>query len=163
MPFQAKSLDTYKRDAARLLKAARAGDAAALARFGGLGHVPPSPQLKHALAAVAKEAGFDGWPALKAAQDAADFSDIFTAPHVKDSLNAWFATYDEGKAHHRAAGGLLLPYRGQVFVASLDMLLRRGFERDDPDWRDIGYDFVRPASPMAYARIAAALRRRFGA
>lgn len=163
MPLQAKSLDTYKRDAARLLKAARTGDAAALARLGGLDNAPEAPQLKHALAAVAKEAGFHAWTALKTARDGADFSDLFAAPQVKDSLNAWFATYAEGKAHHQAAGGLLLPYRNQVFVTSLDMLPRLGFERDDPDWKAIGYDFVRPASQSAHARITAALGRRFGA
>src|SRR3569623_787802 len=163
MPLQAKSLDTYKRDTARLLKAARTGDASAAARLRTLDELPAVPQLKHALAVVAREAGFDGWTALKTASEGGDFSDVFAAPQVKDSVNAWFATYDEGKAHHVGAGGVLLPYRGQVFVTSLNILSRLGFERDDPDWKDIGYDFVRPASPAAHARITAAFRRSFGA
>ncbi|MBP2159979.1 MULTISPECIES: hypothetical protein [Asticcacaulis] len=42
------------------------------------------------------------------------------------------------------------------------MLGRLGFEADHPDWRDIGYDFVRPVSEAAHARIKASLQRRFG-
>jgi hypothetical protein len=54
-----------------------------------------------------------------------------------------------------------LPYRHQFFVSSLAMLERLGFETDHPDWRDIGYDFVRPASEAAHTRIKASLQRRF--
>jgi len=168
MPAQARitpeiSVEQYRRDAARLLKALKAGDAAALARFTVLDNPPAAPQLKHALAVVAREAGFDGWTALKTAREGLDFTEFFGAPRFKDSLNAWFASYDEGKAHHRSVGGVLLPYRHHVFVTSLDILPRLGFAVDDPDWAEIGYDFVQPASSSAYERIAASLRRRFGA
>ena len=163
MPEQANPLDSCKRDAARLLKAAKTGDSAALARFGVLENLPGSLQLKHALAVVAKEAGFDSWTALKAAREGLDFAEFFGGPRIKDSLNAWFASYDEGKAHQKAAGGVLLPYRNHVFVTSLDILPRLGYALDDPDWKEIGHDFVRPASMEAHARIKAALQRRFGA
>ena len=163
MPEQAKSLDTSKRDAARLLKAAKAGDAAALARFGVLENLPNALQLKHALAVVAREAGHDSWAALKIAREGVDFAEFFGGPRIKDSLNAWFASYDEGKAHHAIVGGVLLPYRNHVFVTSLDILPRLGYAADDPDWKEIGHDFVRPASVEAHARIKAALQRRFGA
>ena len=156
------SVDQFKRDAARLLKAQRAGDPAALARFAALDHPPAQPQLKHALAVIAQAEGFPGWAELKQAEGGIDFSEFFTRPGIGDTLNAWFPTYDEAKAHQDAAGGVILPYRHQVFVSSIAILGRLGYEADHPDWQAIGYDFVKPASPDAHANIKAALIRRFG-
>lgn len=158
-----KPISAFKRDAARLLKGLRAGDADAETRFSILRETPASAQLKHALAVIAMEAGFECWTALKATRDEPDFSDIFVRPGISDSLNAWFSTYDEARTYHQAHGGLLLPYRHQVFVTSLAALTRLGFETDHPDWIAIGYDFVQPASAGAHGRIKAALLRRFGA
>jgi len=157
-----KPISVYKRDAARLLKAVRAGDSDAETRFSILRQAPASPQLKHALAVVAMEAGYECWTALKAAGDQPDFSDIFVRPGISDSLNAWFSTYEEAKTYHQVHGGVLLPYRHQVFVTSLAVLTRLGYEQDHPDWKEIGHDFVRPASAAAHARIKGALLRRFG-
>ncbi len=157
----ASSLDTYKRDAARLLKQVRAGDASARARFERLDSPPEAPQLKHALAVVARELGFAGWADLKQARTGLDFSEFFVAPGLGDTLNAWFSTYDEAKAFQVANGGVLLPYRHHVFVTSLAILDRLGFEAGHTDWAAIGYDFVRPASTAAQARIKIALERRF--
>lgn len=156
------SLDHYKRNAARLLKQARAGNATALQRFQHLDNPPKDLQLKHALAVIAAEAGHDGWTALKHSTTGLDFSEFFAAPHLRDSLNPWFSTYDEAKAFQMENGGVLLPYRHHVFVSSTAMLARLGFEEDHADWQAIGFDFVRPASPEAYGRITAGLRRRFG-
>ncbi len=155
-------LDTYRRDAVRLLKAARSGDAAARSRFARLDNPPDAPQLKHALAIVAQEAGFSGWAALKGAHGGVDFAEFFAAPGLGDSLNVWFAAYDEARAFHAANGGLLLPYRRHYFVSSLALLDRLGFESGHADWAAIGYDFARPVSAAAHARIKAALERRFG-
>lgn len=164
MPATAlKPLDSYKRDAARLLKSMRTGDATAIARFARLDNPPADLQLKHALAVVAQEAGFESWTALKQSSEEVDFSEIFASPGLKDSINHWFRNYDEAKVHHAAHGGVLLPYRSQAFVTSFDILPRLGYEIDDPDWRDIGHDFVKPASDAAHERIKARLTRRFAA
>lgn len=162
LAHEPKTIDRLKRDAARLLKSARAGDPAAIARFAALDNPPAEPQLKHALAVIAREEGFAGWTELKTAREGMDFSEFFARPGLGDTLNAWFPTYDEAKAHQQAAGGVLLPYRHQVFVTSTAILGRLGFEDGHPDWTAIGHDFVRPASPDAHARITAALTRRFG-
>lgn len=163
MPEQASfSLDSLKRDAARLLKLARAGDAAALRRFDCLSNPPEALQLKHALTVVADETGYDSWIALKQAQSGLDFSEFFGSPGFKDSLNHWFNNYEEGRAFLEAHGGVLLPYRHHVFVSSLAMVERLGFEADHTDWRDVGYDFVRPKSQAAFERIKLSLTRRFG-
>jgi hypothetical protein len=158
-----KPIDAYKRDAAKLLKAVRTDDLTARDRFQRLENAPADLQLKHALAVIAHEAGFPTWTALKSAAEETDFSEIFAAPGLKDSINHWFATYEEAQAHHLAHGGVLLPYRHQAFVTSLEILPRLGYEKDDPDWADIGYDFIRPASPDALARIKRRLSRRLTA
>ena len=158
----AAPLDTYKRDAARLLKQARSGDASARARFERLDNPPETPQLKHALAVVAQEAGFAGWAALKQAGTGLDFNEFFAAPGFGDTLNVWFSTYEEARAFHLVNGGVLLPYRRHYFVTSMAMLERLGFEAGHADWAAIGHDFARPVSAAAHARIKAALDRRFG-
>ena len=155
-----KPIDTYKRDAAKLLKAVRADDAAARIRFHQLENAPAGMQLKHALTVIAHEAGFPTWSALKSAAEEVDFSEIFAAPGLKDSINHWFRNYEEAKAHQAAHGGVLLPYRTQAFVTSLEILPRLGYEKDDPDWAGIGYDFIQPASTEALARIKTRLSRR---
>lgn len=163
MPEQASfSIDSLKRDAARLLKQARASDEAALERFASLRSPPETLQLKHALAVVADEAGFDSWAELKQTQTGLDFSEFFARPSFRDSLNPWFNNYEEAREFQAANGGVLLPYRHHFFVSSLAMLERLGFEADHPDWHNIGHDFVRPASEAAHARIKASLQRRFG-
>lgn len=161
------SLDTYRRAAVRLLKGMRSDDelrhASAMDRFARLAMRIPHQtfQLKHALAVIADEAGYPNWAALKQACDGPDFSEFFAAPGLKDSLNAWFTDYAEAAGHRAETDGVLLPYRQQMFVTSAAILPRLGFTTDDPDWRDIGYDFVRPVDPAAHARIVAALTRRF--
>ncbi len=165
MPVEAahsKPVSAYKRDAARLLKAYRVGDTDACQRFARLRDAD-QPQLKHALAVIATEAGHHSWADLKTAIDGVDFLEFFAGPHVRDSLNAWFNNYDEAKTYQQAYGGVVLPYRDHVFVSSLATLTRLGYEVDHPDWKDIGYDFVRPASEAAHGRITAALQRRFAA
>ncbi len=139
----------------------RAGELAAKTRFAVLDNPPSDLQLKHALTVIALEAGYEGWTALKQKADGLDVSELFAAPGLKDSINHWFATYDEAKAHQSAHGGVLLPYRHQAFVTSLEILPRLGYEKDDPDWKDIGHDFIRPASAEAHSRIQAKLTRRF--
>lgn len=163
MPEQATLfVDSLKRDAARLLKQARAGDPAALNRFAVLRSPPETLQLKHALAVVADEAGFDSWTDMKHSRTGLDFSEFFAGPSLRDSLNPWFNNYEEARAFLETNGGVLLPYRHHFFVSSLAILERLGFEADHPDWRDIGYDFVRPKSESALNRIKASLQRRFG-
>ena len=64
------SLDTLKKDAKRWLKAVRAGDAAARTRLAAAWpNAPAEPALRDIQHAMAREYGFDGWIALKAALD----------------------------------------------------------------------------------------------
>ena len=162
MPAPArKPVDSYRRDAARLLKAAKDRSPGALEQFAALDNPPPNLQLKHALAVIASQAGFESWAQLKNDAEAPNFSEFFTSNGRADSINHWFSGYAEARAHHELYGGVLLPFRHQCFVTSLEILGRIGFEKDDPDWREIGYDFITPRSDAALSRIKAKLTRRY--
>jgi ankyrin repeat protein len=69
------NLEYYRKQAKALLKTARSGDAAALARLGG------TPALHTAQLAIAREQGFASWPRFRAflAQSALDFQGLATA------------------------------------------------------------------------------------
>lgn len=68
-------------------------------------------------------------------------------------LNHWFSDYAEARAHLERAGGFLLPYGAQYFVAESAAITHLGLDPDDPDWARIGYDWVRPADAVAFARL----------
>lgn len=120
---------------------------------------PTRVRLKHALTVVAVEQGFASWVALKAASLAAAPSDRSLAadalyvPRMGVYLNRWFADYDEARAALAQEGGYLLPYRQYFFLTVAGAVRELGLDPDDPDWRAIGFDWVRPADAAAHARL----------
>lgn len=81
-----ETLDHLRRSAKALLKAARAGDARALARVRA--HVPAEAAPKHAdaLHALAREQGYASWPKLKFAHEAAAMDRSERAERLKRAL-----------------------------------------------------------------------------
>jgi len=73
-------------------------------------------------------------------------------------LNRWFTNYEEARASLESEGGYLLPYRSQFFVTDREGVLELGLDPDDADWERIGWDWVRPADPEAWARLMAKRR-----
>lgn len=116
-------------------------------------------RLKHALAVVASEHGFDSWTLLKAAADRApsagpsEGSPEMYEPGFDVLLNAWFARYDEARRALERHGGFLLPYRSQFLVCEAEGIRLLGLDPEDPDWELIGRDWVRPADADAWARL----------
>ena len=49
--------------------------------------------------------------------------------------------------------GYLLPYRHQFVICESAGIDALGLDPDDPDWERIGYDWVRPSDPAAWARL----------
>lgn len=74
-------------------------------------------------------------------------------------LNRWFGRYDEARVCLENEGGYLLPFRNQFFVTTSEAIRELGLDPEDPDWERIGYDWVRPRDPDAWARLSE--RRRF--
>jgi hypothetical protein len=100
-------------------------------------------KLKHALAVIAIENGFQSWLDLK----------IQINFIVGGYLNLWFAHYREAKSALKEKGGFLLPYKNQFFICSADYMKQIGFEPKDPDWEKIDYDWARPADQDAWQRL----------
>ena len=69
-------------------------------------------------------------------------------------VSRWFTTYEDARASLEAEGGYLLPYGEQCYVTLREGVRELGLDPDDPDWARIGWDWVRPADPEAWARLA---------
>ena len=125
-----------------------------------------SIQRKHALDTVAVEAGFASWAALMRAGDDQPsrrpaLEALFT-PISAVFLNHWCRSYDEARALLDREGGYLFPYRAQFVVTAAGLLQARGIDAHDPDWKRIGFDWVRPADARAHTRLCARLAATLG-
>jgi len=118
-------------------------------------------RLKHALAVVADEQGFDSWLALKRAfeeRSRTAEAPAFHTPRHHSLLNRWFTDHAEARASLEAHGGYLLPFGDQFFVTESEGIRDLGLDPDDPDWEAVSRDLARPCDPEASARLCA--RRR---
>ena len=111
-------------------------------------------QRKHCLAAVAREAGFQGWDhatrVLGGDEGEPDQGELLCPREAASFLNQWFASYGEAREAHRAQGGYLLGYRRQCFIAGRDYVASTlGLDPDDADWIALGFDWIRPRSAPA--------------
>lgn len=169
-------LPEYRIRARRLLKQLRSDSeeaaVAAAVRFGRLRSFSDRTfvqiledcdrvRLKHALAVIALEHGYESWRALKATAEAGGHSTgsspawgrkMYT-PKMDVFLNRWFARYEEAHASLREQGGFLLPYERQFFVCGEGAIRVLGLEPGDPDWDRIGRDWAKPLDPEAWQRL----------
>lgn len=98
---------------------------------------------KHALTVIALEKGFQSWSQLKC-----------QLPFIKGGfLNNWFANYAEAKSYQALNGGFLLPFKNQFFICDKNYIVNLGFNGNDPDWRLIDFDWVKPANKTAWQRL----------
>ncbi|MEJ6395378.1 hypothetical protein V8J82_19110 [Gymnodinialimonas sp. 2305UL16-5] len=138
--------------ASHLLKAARAGDPAALEKLDGV------TKRRRALDVAAHDIAGTSYASLRVGAGVAQPEQFFT-PKMSAFWNHWFAHYVEAAAHRAANGGVLLPYKTQFVVVELHFLRALGLDPDDPDWRRIGFDWVRPRDAQAFVRLNASLYR----
>lgn len=119
-------------------------------------------RLKHALAVVALENGYDSWPALKTAADEGrtpPFAAVVPPGRewyesgMDVLLNRWFATYEAARASLEEEGGFLFPYAHQFFLCEAEGIRILGLDPDDPDWERIGRNAVEPADAAAWERL----------
>jgi hypothetical protein len=174
-----QNLEEYRIRASRLMKDLRAADPVTTLQAAKRFQVLPAwqhstleqiaasrkrIQRKHALAVIAKEAGFQDWPQLKTASAANlpagfDTTKLFQARSA-GSLNLWFRNYEEARqAMTTEPKRYLFPYRHQFVVCETALLEDQGIETSDPDWERIGRDWAKPLDARAHARLAARLRR----
>lgn len=139
--------------ASRLLKAARAGDPAALARL------DPHLKRRRALDVAAQELAGVPYTILRENAVLAGIAcpERLFSPKVSMFWNHWFARYSDA-AHHRSVhGGLLFHYKSQFVVVELDFLEALGLDPADADWQHIGFDWVTPQDAAAFVRLNARL------
>lgn len=72
---------------------------------------------------------------------------------MDESLNRWFASYDEAVRSLETYGGYLLPYRHQFVVVEQAAIRALGLDPRDPDWEAVGRNCVQPAESEAFARL----------
>jgi len=163
MPRPVPDLREYKTAAKRLLAALQSDDpsvaSTAAERFSAALADRSAPeilagrdrmQLKHALAAIACEHRYTDWKALK------DAADVVWYPRSGGAfLNAWYARYEDARAHLDGHGGYLLTHRGDYFVCGEDFIRARGLDPADPRWTAIGHDVAKPRDQRACAELRA--------
>ena len=106
-----------------------------------------------ATAVIADEQGFDSWADLKSFCTK-QVTESFVDGYEGGFLNQWFIAYSEARDYQKTKGGFLLPYKKQFFVCEAEYIDWLGLDSDDPDWKAIDYDWVKPSSQKAYARLS---------
>lgn len=163
-----KVIERIKARARVLHRRAVQGDGSVVERFRTLppfrgapaGEVQLGVRRHHGLTLVARELGFDGWPALSAlltGERPPDFGTLLYPESCGAHWNVWSADYEEARSIRDAHGGYLLAYRRQFFIAEASYVDELGLDPADPDWQRAGRDWVRPADVRARARLAARL------
>ena len=127
----------------------------------------PTFRRKHCLSVVAAEFGFASWLEMKAVlcgkDQAAGFGTLLCPKRCAAHLNIWCKTYSEAAGIHKGRGGYLLAFRDQYLVVDRYYIESLGLDPDDPDWKALGFDWVRPrdvdARTRLYAKLVTALPR----
>jgi ankyrin repeat protein len=138
------NLEQQRKLAKDLIRAARSGDAAALARIrsarGDAGTTPRPLKLADAQLTIAREATFDSWPKLVASLEERDvkaFSDavqrgdrqrtqqLLAASHVRKHVNDPLFAFGQRAAHIAAKNELLL---AMLIAAGADVNLKSAWE-----------------------------------
>jgi hypothetical protein len=166
-------VDELKTRAAILCKRIAAGEASALPRLRALPEFTktdgaaleadaPGIRLKHCLAVVAREHGFQSWDharrVLRGDVTEQDCGTLLYDESVRGTLNVWFARYGEARAHldevRRVRGEhYLLSYRTQFLVVDRHFIEALGWDPADPDWQKLDFDWARPRDTAARQRL----------
>ena len=176
------NLEEYKIQASILLKLLRSANSGkalqAAARFQVLPHfVNVAPEQianrkgeikrKHALRVIAQENGRSSWQELKEnfEREAKREAMRSRGTHIslypqrcQGFLNEWCPTYEVARRHLQQMGGYLLPYKTQCFICTPEYIKTLGLHPDDPDWKRIGWDWVKPADRDAWERLNSKLK-----
>lgn len=162
----AETITYLKSEARKLHKSAMAGDKLAVRRIRGKSPavaLGADIQRKHALAAIAREIGFENWKQAGdcfEGREGASWAEFLYPQRCHIHWNIWFATYEEAKAIHANHEGFLLPYKNQFMIVDADYILSLGLQPIDRAWSVMGRDWARPSSEDARGILALALVKR---
>jgi hypothetical protein len=115
------------------------------------------------LAVIATEHGFDTWLDAKRALspepsevEVADFGTLLWSNVSGGHINRWYKTHAEAAAVRQETGGYLLAHKRHFVVVDRHFIQESlGLNPDDHDWVELGFDWARPKSVAARARLYA--------
>ncbi len=107
-------------------------------------------QLKHCLACIADQYGFDSWANCKFYFEQTQLT-AFTPRG--GFFNQWFSNYSEAKQILKDSKGYLLPYRQQFFICESGYIEYLSLNPADPNWEKIGYNWVEPQDISAWQEL----------
>lgn len=153
-----------KTEARLLHRKAAAGEATALARVRKVHEDPllddaslrQQVRRRHCFGVLARELGFSGWShaaQVLTGRDVRDFGKLLYPRGCYAHSNIWSAAYGEARRIREETGGYLLAYRHHYLIVDADYIRTTGLDPSDPDWREIGFDWVKPKSPEARGRL----------
>ncbi|MEO1289220.1 MAG: hypothetical protein AAFV93_15760 [Chloroflexota bacterium] len=173
--YRHTNLNEFKTQAAILLKQLQAPDTQmgrqAVQRFAQLPYFdvlkPQNTKLKHALAVIAIEQGFETWTKLKQylerksllAQRRNSYFTLLYPARCSGFVLEWHTKYEVANTALGRLGGYLLPYKNQFFICEADYIAELGLDPNDVDWEYIGYNWVNPADKDAWHRLNAKLHK----
>ena len=157
-------VDALKAHARILHRRAQSNEPGALARLRKLKELRPLDDAslcshvkrRHCLAVVAHDLGFESWThatQVLRGENTSDFGKLLYGPRCGAHFNIWCATYEEGRTIRAQHGGFLLAYRRQCLVVDEHYVRTLGLDPDDPDWRRMGRDWLKPNDPEARGRL----------
>jgi hypothetical protein len=125
---------------------------------------------RECLSLVATELGFSNWghagAVLSGDPEVTDFGTLLYPKRCGGHLNHWYRRYEDALVGLDRAGGYLLAYRRDFFVADRPFIETLGLDPDAPEWRRIGFDWVRPKDVSArrslYGALLASVPRIYG-
>jgi hypothetical protein len=109
------------------------------------------------LTVIAAELGFPNWTQAKAAlagdRNVTEFGTLLCPPRCCGHINRWYVSYQEASPEREACNGYLLAYKRQYLVVDRYYIESLGLDPDDNDWKELGFDWVHPASLPARTRL----------
>ncbi|HEY6952942.1 MAG TPA: hypothetical protein VI758_11075 [Bacteroidota bacterium] len=87
-----------------------------------------------------------------------DYQNRDTSMYVQQMdlfVNRWFAKYEQARSNLEKEGGYLFPYKSQFFITESEAIRELGLDPEDPDWKLIGFDWVKPLDHAAWERLKA--------
>ncbi len=121
--------------------------------YAGLEAAGPGIRRRQCLSLIAAEFGFSGWQhataVISGAHDVRDFGTLLCPRRCGAHLSLWYRLHSEAVVGRRASGGYLLAYRRDLLVVDRWFIGTLGLDPDDPAWRQLGFDWVRPRDMRA--------------
>jgi hypothetical protein len=115
-------------------------------------------QRRDCLTVIAAELGFASWPEAKTAiageAPVEDFGTmLYPDRRCCGHINRWYKTYAEAAEVRKSSDGYLLGYKRQYGVVDRYFIESLGLDPADPDWGELGFDWVQPKDVAARTRL----------